>query len=194
MVAELWPNDPLTQLANRYLSDKGTTYNCAHGYIRVYHAMLSPIREAPLRILEIGLIHGRVQTKTPQDIPRLGCPSLRMWADFLPNAEIHGIDIADFTSQSNNRFTVWQADQGSREELLRFTKVAGKFDLIIDDGSHASHHQQASWHVFSGILQRVELYAIEDLHFQPAEIEMPESPDARLSLWLGSLARHPICH
>ena len=57
MAPELWPNDELTRLANRYSSDKGTAYNCAHGYTRVYQALLAPLRESPLRMLEIGLVH-----------------------------------------------------------------------------------------------------------------------------------------
>jgi len=180
MAAELWPNDELTLLANRYRSDKGTSYNCAHGYTRVYQALLSPLRAAPLRILEIGLVHGQVQAESPQEIPGLGCPSLRMWADYLPQAEIHGLDIVDFTALATPRTTVWQADQGNRQELEAFAaRVPGKFDIIIDDGSHASHHQQISLATLFKHLADGGLYIIEDLHFQPAELEVPQITKTR---------------
>ncbi len=174
MAPELWPNDELTRLANRYSSDKGTAYNCAHGYTRVYQALLAPLRESPLRMLEIGLVHGQVQAERPQDIDQLACPSLRMWSDYLPRAEIHGLDIVDFTRFSNERMRVWQADQGSRPELEAVAaKVGGKFDVIIDDGSHASHHQQVSLAALFRHVADGGLYVIEDLHYQPADLEMP---------------------
>jgi hypothetical protein len=174
MAPELWPNDELTRLANRYSSDKGTTYNCAHGYTRVYQALLAPLRTTPLRMLEIGLVHGQVQAERPQDIDQLACPSLRMWSDYLPKAEIHGLDIVDFTRFTNPRATVWQADQGSRAELDAVAaKVGGKFDVIIDDGSHASHHQQVSLAALFRHVADGGLYVIEDLHYQPAGLELP---------------------
>ena len=41
------------------------------------------------------------------------------------------------------RIRVFKFDVSSREELRTFVqKVGGAFDLIIDDASHASHHQQ----------------------------------------------------
>ncbi|MCK9387110.1 MAG: class I SAM-dependent methyltransferase [Sulfuritalea sp.] len=173
MASELWPNDELTQLANRYFSDKGTSYNCAHGYTRVYSALFSPVRTASVRLLEIGLVHGQVQAMNPQDIPNLGCPSLRMWADFLPNADIHGMDIVDFTHLSTDRLKVWQADQGDRQALESLAKtIGGRFDIIIDDGSHASHQQQISLSTLFKHLADGGLYVIEDLHFQPGELEI----------------------
>lgn len=174
MAPEPWPNDELTRLANRYSSDKGTTYNCAHGYTRVYQTLLAPLRESSLRMLEIGLVHGQVQVERPQDIDQLACPSLRMWSDYLPRAEIHGLDIVDFTRFTNQRATVWQADQGSRAELDGVAeKVGGKFDIIIDDGSHASHHQQVSLAALFRHVADGGLYVIEDLHYQPADLELP---------------------
>lgn len=176
MAAELWPHDELTQLANKYLSDKGTTYSCAHGYTRVYGPLLAPLRTSPLRLLEIGLVHGRVQVEVPQAIPELGCPSLRMWADFLPHAEIHGLDIVDFTGlTASDRVKIWQADQGNRQHLEAVAqRVSAGFDVIIDDGSHASHHQQISLATLFRHLAPGGLYVIEDLHFQPAGLELAD--------------------
>lgn len=173
MAPELWPNDTLTHLANQYHSDKGTTFNCAHGYTRVYGALLEPARQSALRLAEIGLLHGRTQAEGPAAIARDGCPSLRMWADFLPQAEIHGFDIVDFTSFASEKIRITRGDQGSRNDLKSFGSCAGgPFDIIIDDGSHASHHQQISFATLFPYLADGGLYIVEDLHFQPAEIEM----------------------
>ncbi|MBK6638267.1 MAG: hypothetical protein IPH08_14770 [Rhodocyclaceae bacterium] len=173
MAAELWPNDDLTRLANHYRSDKGTETYCAHGYTRIYQALLEPFRHCPLRIAEIGLLHGRSQAEGADAIAHLGCPSLRMWADYLPNSSIHGFDIVDFSRFASERVRIACGDQGNRRELSRLVDLAeGAFDLIIDDGSHASHHQQITLGALFPALADGGLYIIEDLHFQPAELEM----------------------
>jgi len=52
-------------------------------------------------------------------------------------------------------------------------QAGGAFDIIIDDGSHASHHQQiALAHLFPHLAPG-GLYCIEDLHYQPADMELP---------------------
>lgn len=172
MAEELWPHDPLTALANRYLSDKGTQFNCAHGYTRIYHTLLAPVRDAPLRLLEIGLLHGQLQAENADKIPELGCPSLRMWADYLPRTNIYGFDIVDFTAFATDRIKIAQGDQGNRDNLEAFARAHGPFDVIIDDGSHASHHQQITLGVLFQHLSPGGLYIVEDLHFQPAQLEI----------------------
>lgn len=173
MAAELWPDDELTRLANRYDSDKGTTFSCAHGYTRIYQALLEPVRLSPLRLAEIGLLHGRTQAEGPEAVARHGCPSLRMWADYLPQAEIHGFDIVDFTSFATDRIRITRGDQGDRADLNRFAQAAGgRFDVVIDDGSHASHHQQVSLAALFPHVADGGYYIVEDLHFQPAELEI----------------------
>lgn len=174
MAPEPWPNDELTRLANQYHSDKGTAFGCAHGYTRIYQAILEPARMSALRLAEIGLLHGRTQAEGPDAIARHGCPSLRMWADYLPHAEIHGLDIVDFTAFASDRIKISRGDQGSRADLNQFAQSAsGKFDIIIDDGSHASHHQQITLGTLFPYLADGGYYVVEDLHFQPAEFEIP---------------------
>lgn len=172
MTESLWPNDPLTALSNRYLSDKGTSYNCAHGYTRVYHALLNPVRNKPLRLLEIGLVHAQLQAERTNEVDRIGCPSLYMWSAYLPQASIFGFDISDFTAFSSDRVQVFQVDQGDREALRQAAaKAGGNFDIIIDDGSHASHHQQISLGALLPFLMPGGIYVIEDLHYHPQAIE-----------------------
>jgi len=159
----------LTSIANRVGSDKGTTNYCAHGYTRVYESLLAPVRQSPLRLAEIGLVHPRTMHAAPV---ATGCPSLEMWAEYLPNARIFGFDILDFTALSTERMHIVCGDQGSRDDLVRFGKEYGPFDILIDDGSHASHHQQISLATLFPFVTPGGLYIIEDLHFQPAEVEL----------------------
>lgn len=162
----------LRELANDYGSDKGDRINCAHDYVRIYQRILDPCREATLRIAEIGLIHVYTQAEFAGRLEQTGCPSLRMWADYLPNAEIHGLDIADLVDLGGGRIHVARGDQGNRADLDAFARAHGPFDIIIDDGSHASHHQQITLASLFPHLAPGGLYIVEDLHFQPPELEL----------------------
>lgn len=166
------PSDDLTALANRLGSDKGTTTYCGHGYTRVYEALLRPARNAALRVAEIGLMHVYTQAEYGGRFEERGCPSLSMWAEYLPQASVHGFDLIDFTALSTDRIRIMQGDQGNRADLEAFAKAHGPFDVIIDDGSHASHHQQITLGVLFQHLAPGGLYIVEDLHFQPKELEL----------------------
>lgn len=174
------PSLELTQLANRFGSDKGDTVLCAHTYTRVYESLLAAARDQPLRLLEIGLIHGHTQETMQGRLNEVGCPSLKMWAQYLPKADIYGLDIMDFRPLSEPRITVFQGDQSNPEDLAHMaSKVGSTFDIIIDDGSHASHHQQIALANLFEHLSPGGLYCIEDLHYQPDDLEIDGITETR---------------
>ena len=168
------PTNELTRLANHFGSDKGDAVLCAHGYTRVYAALLERVRDQPIRILEIGLVHGQTQDTMRDRLDEVGCPSLRMWAQYLRAATIFGFDIVDFRNLSEPRINIFQGDQSKPEDLANLVAQAGgAFDIIIDDGSHASHHQQIALAQLFTHLSPGGLYCIEDLHYQPSDLELP---------------------
>ncbi len=163
----------LTELANQFGSDKGDVHFCAHNYARVYESLLSAVRNQPLRLLEIGLVHARMTELALGEQGTTVCPSLQMWRYYLPASRIFGFDIADFVSISEDRVTIFQGNQGDLTDLDQLINQSGGcFDLIIDDGSHASHHQQIALGFLFQHLNPGGIYCIEDLHFQPAELEL----------------------
>ncbi|MDP2793039.1 MAG: hypothetical protein Q8O25_02990 [Sulfurisoma sp.] len=164
----------LTILANLYGSDKGSQHHCAHRYTDAYEQLFSTLHNKPLRLLEIGLMHGRTQHDYAGKFDQVGCPSLRMWAEYFPRAQIFGLDIVDFRALAEDRITIGIANQGDRASLEGYAvATGGQFDIIIDDGSHASHHQQITLGVLFQHLSPGGLYCIEDLHYQPADMELP---------------------
>ncbi len=174
------PTHDLTQLANQFGSDKGDTVLCAHGYTKVYEALLEPARDKPIRLLEIGLIHGHTQSTMGDRLDEVGCPSLKMWAQYLPQAALFGFDTVDFRSLSEPRMTIFQGDQSRPEDLAGLVEQAGgPFDVIIDDGSHASHHQQIALAGLFPHLAPGGLYCIEDLHYQPVDLEVADITKTR---------------
>jgi hypothetical protein len=166
----------LAQLADQHGSDKGFSVLNAHGYVRIYEALLGKARLQPLRLLEIGLLHPVLHAakRNPNTGGFSTAPSLQMWLEYLPQAQIFGMDIEDFSAWQHPRGQICRADQSNRSSLVAAAQaMGGQFDVIIDDGSHASHHQQITLAALFPYLNAGGLYIVEDLHYQPAELEMP---------------------
>jgi hypothetical protein len=166
--------DELTPLANKYGSDKGDKVHGAHCYTSIYNALLSARRNEHLRFLEVGLLHPFDTSEAPTR-----APSLEMWRTYFPNASLFGFDIGNFTNVRLPNCQIFQGDASKREDLLRVGKIAGPFDVIIDDASHASPHQQITFAALFPFLKSSGIFFIEDLHWQPAELEMPDVPTTR---------------
>jgi hypothetical protein len=117
-------------------------------YGAAYEHLLSPRRNSVGKLLEIGV---------------LGGGSLRVWEEYFPYAEIHGVDIRPECAQfARSRV---QIHIGSQDDLqfLESICVYGPFDVIIDDGSHQSTHQQSTLHALWPYLSPGGIYLIEDV-------------------------------
>ncbi len=150
----------LTDLANRFGSDKGTVTGVGgppHRYTYLYDILFAPYRTHPINLLEIGLAVGGLTTSR----------SVQMWLEYFDKAHIFGFDISDFSDTSEPRFTFIRGDSGSESDLRRLAQAALSFEIIIDDGSHASYHQQLAFKVLFPKLSAGGLYIIEDLNWQP---------------------------
>lgn len=142
--------------------DKGTQRNAGHSYTYYYDKLLTPLRDKPVLILEIGICGGG---------------SLKMWYEYFPNATIVALDIVDERDLSNDRVHVFQLDQSNESELANFVnqcKLSGyEFDIIIDDGSHHMYDQQITLAHFFPLLKSKGIYIIEDLHTSLADDGYP---------------------
>jgi len=156
---------PLCELAKKHKTDKGgfhltygnhTTEIC-HNYTPIYHELFGWRRDDVKRVLEIGI--------------NQGC-SQRMWAEYFPNAEIIGLDIDVNYLFAEPRIKCFYADQGSADSLLAAMIAAGdgKYDMIVDDGSHEMHHQIVSMQTLLPFLAAGGQYIIEDINCHPIDI------------------------
>ncbi len=118
-----------------------------HGYLPIYERLFSPLRDSPLPVLEIGVGNGG---------------SLRVWRDYFPNAEVHGIDIHP-VPDLGPRITTWRGDiMGSvRDAVL---SVVTTFGIVIDDGGHHGDQQETAFRTFWPKVAPGGYYIIEDLH------------------------------
>lgn len=152
----------LTEIMNENDSDKGTVVCEAHGYTLLYEEWFDPMRGDPIRLLEIGVCD-----------PHKPGASLEGWYEYFPNARIFGFDIVDAKRFERDRVETFIGDQSSAKDLTRFVKECGSgFDIIVDDGSHADMHQQASLAFLFDHVKAHGQYIIEDMHVSPGTLQL----------------------
>lgn len=168
----------LMQFANEFDSDKGTTGGrTPHRYTYLYDLLFYPMKDQPINFLEIGLCRGGPELGG--DVDRLAySPSVDMWKRYFSKATIFGFDISEFSHQQDDRFTFFRGDSGKPEDLARLAASVPDLDVIIEDASHASYHQQmAVLHLWDK-LKPGGYFIIEDLNWQPPAYEekLPKVP------------------
>lgn len=128
----------LDELSIKYGTDKGSI---KHRYMPFYERYLP---KHPKKILEIGVLHGA---------------SIRMWKEYFPDTEIHGLDIFGENPIPDIEGVIWH--KGNQCDWLLLDALRHEdFDVIIDDGSHGSRDQLIT---FFGLFNGKQYY-IEDIH------------------------------
>lgn len=129
---------------------KYDTDKIIHGYHEAYCFHFDKIREKVSNILEIGVHKGG---------------SLEMWKDYFPNAQIIGIDIIDQRyTPSSPRIKVEFGDATKQDVVNNLINKYGKFDIVIDDGSHWSSHMKKSFKLLYPHTNLI--YVVEDMATQ----------------------------
>ena len=141
----------LEELFTKYGTDKGTC-----GYTPAYETHIK--RAFTFKVLEIGICGFR-------DIPNnvIGA-SLFAWRDYLPHAEIYGIDNdARFIFNDQDRIHTALCDAYDPIQLAKpLMAWRTKFDFICDDAVHDPIYQVALAHMLWPSLNIGGVYAIEE--------------------------------
>ena len=121
------------------------------GCLDVYDAILAPLVDKEITLLELGVYRGG---------------SLKLWRDYFPRGTIVGTDSKlPPHFRPGERIQVFEGHHGDKRFL---SEVANKtapdgFDIIIDDASHIGEKtKRAFWLLFDHHLKPGGLYAIED--------------------------------
>lgn len=138
----------LVEMCARYPTDKCMD---GHKFVEIYQDLFEDERDSMERFFEIGILNG---------------VSHLMWREYFPNADIFGIDIRDYSAQSQRTgIQTFVADQSNREDLAAcIDSFGGNFDVILDDGGHAMDHQQVSLGYLFQYVKPGGLFIIEDVH------------------------------
>lgn len=147
----------LSELMVKYRTDKGVGdgKTWGHHYDTYYERYFAPLREKPIKLLEIGFASGA---------------SAKVWEEYFPQAELYFIDIDKSCFEKNGknlspRSHLCLVDQGSETALNKFIEeVGGNFDIIIDDGGHQMHQQITSFKALFPHIKSGGIYVVEDLH------------------------------
>ena len=121
--------------------------------------------------LEMGLFIGGPEHGVDKDRVTTDLPSIKMWLEYFPKSHIHGLGISDFSWYKDDRFTFVRCDMDTRENIEMATGDLPEMDIILDDASHASYHQQNAFLELFPKLKPGGLYIIEDLRWQPSMME-----------------------
>ncbi|MEP3347583.1 MAG: hypothetical protein ABJN34_04370 [Litoreibacter sp.] len=143
----------LTDLADDRGLDQGTG---KHRFTELYQMLFNPFRSRAIHMGLLGLSEPA---------------SVDMWLEYMSKAKLTGIDADAYSGDTHERLKTIRATSDSVSTLERVAANSEAFDVILDDASHASHHQQ---HAFTALFPKLKsggLYIIEDLRFQPKHLE-----------------------
>lgn len=122
-------------------------------YLVEYERFFSPYKDGAIRLLEIGIQNGG---------------SLEIWGKFFSRAEvIVGCDINSDCAKlvySDSRISVVVGDANTDDVEKSIFAISPEFDLIIDDGSHASRDIVRSFARYFPRLVDGGIFVAEDLH------------------------------
>jgi len=124
-------------------------------YTPHYEKYFAPYRDQAVKVLEIGV--------GGYNRPDQGGESLRMWKHYFRRGLIYGLDFFAKNGISESRLHVLQGDQGDARFLESMARKFGPFDIVIDDGSHFSHHVIASFNALFPHVRPGGMYVVEDL-------------------------------
>lgn len=161
----------LADIGRKFGTDKGDAAHAFAGvsFLDVYQEHFAPIRSTVRSMLEIGVAEGA---------------SLRMWEEYFPFAQIHGLDIDPCVAFRTARIRVTTGDQHD-ETVLRRIAGGETFDIVIDDGSHVVDHMVRSLALLWPRVRQGGFYCIEDLHCTHQDIS------ASVDLWPGQSHNAP---
>lgn len=154
----------LDEIGVKHNTDKSSE---SHDYLKHYEEVLSPYKDQPITIMELGV--GAVSN--------LG-KSVFTWREYFTQANIVGVDKKEVSrTVAGERLAIEIGDCGHPDFL---STVAMKYqpDIIIDDASHKWSHQILSFEYMFPHLQPNGIFIMEDLgtSFEPYN-EMPRYAD-----------------
>lgn len=138
-------------------TDKATS----HQYCDFYEQRIGE----PKSIIEFGVLKGA---------------SLKMWHSRYPSAVVIGLDIEQ--KQAPEGTYTFKIDAS---KINWITEIQPKFDLIIDDASHAAADQIESFELWWPLVSDGGRYIIEDIHAMHYDFYNPTGIDFKA--WVKGL-------
>lgn len=165
----------LTEIANFLETDKGTAdkqtlswgkdwpEHICMGYTETYEKYMSPMRNKPTKLFEIGICDKRFPYASP-----------KMWLTYFKHVDLYGVDNfwGNYLHEKTDEITMindWgvnfvYADQGNFCDWNEIKQECpNDFDFFVEDGSHWPNHMIVSLWQAKGLLKSGGYYFMEDL-------------------------------
>ena len=140
-----------------------------HDYLYWYDLHFAPHRKTAKKVVEIG-----VQTDR----------SILMWEEYFENAEIIGVDIAEYCKEfEGGRKKIIIGDQCDRVFLKKLAQEINGADIIIDDGLHSDDAITRSFEYLFPALKNGGVYVIEDIIRKQELIKTLSDLSAYINYW-----------
>lgn len=139
----------LDELGLLYKTDKSSA---RHNYLQSYEEFIPFKRDAEFTFLEVGVLRGA---------------SVRMWADWFPNASIIGLDVKPpkvFKIRDVPKNLALVAGDATLPQTVK--RLSRKFNapsIVLDDGSHWWDQQRKALELIWPWLKPGGIYIVEDL-------------------------------
>lgn len=152
------------------LAEKHGTNKAEYGYTPVYQDLTAhhPVK----RILELGIGAPGLSGGAS-----LHAASLKMWAEYLPEAEIFAVDNRREILFNGDRIMSLWADVYDSASLIHAAETfGGHFDLIVDDAVHLPDAQINAMRTLLPHLDTNGIYCIEDVANCHPDVILAEIP------------------
>lgn len=118
-----------------------------HTYVDTYDKLFKPFQRG-CKFLEIGLALGH---------------SIDLFDEYFENSDITGVDISVIFSRDkyNNNVEIIEHD-ATKESFLETIKNK-TFDIVVEDGSHQTQDQIATFNLLKNKMNKGAIYVIEDI-------------------------------
>jgi uncharacterized UPF0146 family protein len=152
----------LTDFCNDNFTDKKTV----HSYLDAYQALFQKKKFSATQVLEVGIgpfvdNSGRV---------RHNGGSIKMWADFFLNAQVHACDIIHIDEVNSNivshpRIHLHTSNNAYNYNFIttKFLSKGITFDVLVDDGPHTLDSMKRFIALYLPLLKDDGILVIEDV-------------------------------
>jgi cephalosporin hydroxylase len=162
----------LSSLVDAGLLHKASFIQKPPALLHFYKRLLFALDRQPDRILEIGVKGGG---------------STAFWKALFPSAVVVGMDIKLrpwLRSEPSADGVIYV--EGDQTDVPRLTAIAnqyGPFDIVIDDGSHISAHQETTLRALLPHVRDGGLYVVEDVHATRKKADAERQVDFGEDIW-----------
>lgn len=141
----------LDQLGVRHRTDKASGH---HDYLNIYEEYIKKYKGQ--EIVLVDAVGG-------YEYKDRGGESLRMWAEYLPQAKIVGIDLYEKELQMPTNVKLFKCNQANPEGMRKVFDIVGAPTVFIDDFSHLNKETIETFEIVFPLLKPGGLYIVEDI-------------------------------